>query len=175
MRFPLDRARPLWELWFVDGVENGRVMTLAKIHHALIDGVSGAGLSDILLDHSPQPRPPAAEVRESGGDGVPGWERRLLGGMVNLGVVTPYRVARLAQQTITQQLAVRGLANKPAHYFEAPITRFNAVMSAQRRVSSARLSLDRVKAVKRAFDVKLNDVVLAMVSGAMRSYLQDRG
>ena len=88
--------------------------------------------------------------------------------------MTPYRVARFAQQTVAQQLAVRGLSSKPPRFFEAPHTRFNAEISAQRRVSSIRLPLQRLKVVERAFDVKLNDVVLAIVSGALRRYLQER-
>ncbi len=172
--YPLDRARPLWELWFIEGVEGGRVAMLAKMHHAFIDGVSGAGLTEMLLDTSPQPRPPAVAVAEPSADnGVPSWERRAVEGIFNLSM-TPYRAARLAQQTITQQWAVRGLTNKPPRMFEAPHTRFNAEISAQRRVSSIRLPLERLKVVKRAFDVKLNDVVLAIVSGALRGYLQAR-
>jgi diacylglycerol O-acyltransferase / wax synthase len=172
--YPLDRARPLWELWFIEGVEGGRVALLAKMHHALIDGVSGAGLTELLLDTSRQPRPPAVVVGDPlGDDGVPGWERRTAEGIFNLAVM-PYRVARFARQTVAQQWAVRGLSNKPPRMFEAPHTRFNAEISAQRRVSTVRLPLERLKVVKRAFDVKLNDVVLAIVSGALRGYLHER-
>jgi len=172
--YPLDRARPLWELWFIEGLEGGRVAMLAKMHHALIDGVSGAGLTEMLLDKSPQPRPPAVQAGDStAGKGVPGWERRAIEGIFNLSM-TPYRLARVAGQTVTQQWAVRGLTNKPPRMFDAPHTRFNAEISAQRRVSSVTLPLERLKAVKRAFDVKLNDVVLAIVSGALRGYLHDR-
>ncbi len=175
MSYPLDRDRPLWEMWFIEGLEHGRVAILTKMHHALADGVSGTSLSEIMLDITPQPRPPAVEGGPSSTHGIPPFELRALGGIFNVAVRTPYRLLRIAQQTLSQQLAVRGLANKPPRFFDAPTTRFNTEISTQRRISSSRVPLDRVKAVKRAFGVKLNDVVLALVSGAMRRYLLDRG
>jgi len=89
--------------------------------------------------------------------------------------MTPIRLLRIVQQTLVQQWYVRGLANKPPRLFDAPTTRFNVPISAQRRITSCQVPLDRVKGVKNAFGVKVNDVVLALVSGAMRRYLQDRG
>lgn len=175
LSYQLDRNRPLWEMWFIEGLERGRVAMLTKMHHALVDGVSGANLSEILLDVTPQPRPPAVEASPPSRGRIPPFELRALGGIFNVAVRTPYRLLRMGQQTLSQQLAVRGLDNKPPRFFDAPATRFNATISTQRRVSGSRVTLDRVKAVKSAFDVKLNDVVLTIVSGALRRYLLDRG
>lgn len=173
MSYPLERDRPLWEMWFIEGLEHGRVAYLTKMHHAVIDGVSGVGLSEIMLDARPEPRPPA-EPPETAEAELPGIERRALGALFNLTVMTPYRVARVVAQTVTQQLAARSVTNKPPNFFEAPATRFNTTLTPQRRLASARLSLDRVKAVKNAFEVTVNDVVLAVISGALRDYLQER-
>lgn len=174
MSSPLDRERPLWEMWFIEGLADGRIAYLTKIHHAVVDGVSGAGLSSILLDVTAEPRPPAAEPSDTGAR-LPRLERRALGTMFNLAVMTPYRVARVIQQTVAQQLAARTVANKPPNFFDAPATRFNTQLSMQRRVSYTSLPMERVVAVKQAFGVKLNDVVLAIISGAMRDYLSSRG
>jgi diacylglycerol O-acyltransferase / wax synthase len=174
--YPIDRARPPWELWFIEGVDHGRVAVLLKIHHALVDGVSGPALIKTMLDTSPQPRPPAIAAHLSpAAPGIPPFWWRTLGAIFNVAVMTPYRVLRIVQQTLSQQWAVRGLANRPPHFFQAPATRFNAHLSPRRRISSSRVPLDHVKAVKRAYGVKLNDVVLALVSGALRHHLQDRG
>lgn len=173
--YQLDRAKPLWEMWFIEGLADGRVALLTKIHHCLVDGVSGAGLSEILFDVSAEPRPPHPTPTRRGGPSLPRRELQLLGGAVNLAVMTPYRVIRLIDQTVRQRLAARTIREKPPGYFDAPATRFNAPVSQQRRFTSARVSLDRVKAVKDAYGVKLNDVVLALVTGALRSYLDRSG
>jgi diacylglycerol O-acyltransferase len=174
MSYKLDRNRPLWELWVIEGLQYGRVATLTKMHHSIVDGVSGAGLGEILLDVEPQPRAASTEVMHGIGSTRPNQLKALAEGWVNVGVRTPARIVGILNQTVRQQLAVRNYKNKPPAFFSAPTTRFNASLTPHRKITGARIELERVKALKTAYDVKLNDVILALVSGALRIYFADR-
>ncbi|MGH9186582.1 MAG: WS/DGAT/MGAT family O-acyltransferase [Acidimicrobiales bacterium] len=179
--YKLNRERPLWEMWVIEGLEGDRVAVFTKVHHAIIDGVSGAGLGEILFDIEPTPRPADTEVRESlHGQTQPTQFELLARGLVNAAVLTPVRVARFAGQGVGQLLAVqaylrggdRARARLP---FQAPRTRFNADLTPHRSYSSASVPLAAVKAIKDVHGVKLNDVVLAVCAGAMRAYLSGHG
>ena len=197
---PLDRRRPLWELYLIQGLEHGRVALLTKVHHSVVDGVSGNEILSVLLDPSPEGReipPPEHPVRP---DRVPS-ELEMLGrGLAGLPLL-PLRALRslptaLANLTelpganafpgvptlsrgATHARRLLGIESADPRILEAttarpPRTSFNGRISGHRRFSFGRLSLDTVKAIKNAAGVTVNDVVVALCAGAVRDWLQER-
>jgi diacylglycerol O-acyltransferase len=191
---PLDRARPLWELYLIHGLESGCVAMLTKIHHALIDGMSGAEIMGLLLDLSPEgrelPEAPAVEPERKPSDlellgrgllGVPRYPLRLLQSlptaMPNIeetplgtlpGAGTVGRLAGLARRV------VGGDGRIPdRRQLVAPRTSFNRRISPHRRFAFGQMSLDEVKAVKNAHGCTVNDVVVSICAGAVRRWLID--
>jgi WS/DGAT/MGAT family acyltransferase len=174
--YKLDRSKPLWEMWVIEGLEHGHVAVLTKIHHSIIDGVSGAGLAQIILDLEPEAT--AVDVQQVDSlhaQRVPGWPELFGVGLART-MLTPIRVARYSGQLARQGLALAGFARRrrtPPFPFQAPRTPFNAELTPHRRVASASVPLSRVKAIKDAFGVKVNDVVLALCATALRRYLAE--
>jgi WS/DGAT/MGAT family acyltransferase len=163
----LDRHRPLWELHVVEGLSDRRFAIYTKIHHALIDGVSAMKLMQRALSVDPDDpevrpmwnlpkrrRPPIDEDSSRLGS-----LKSLAGSIVGLGPST-VRLARAA--LVEQQLTLP---------FAAPHTMFNVKIGGARRCAAQSSSVDRVKAVKQAAGVTMNDAVLAMCAGALRYYL----
>ncbi|WP_424749731.1 WS/DGAT/MGAT family O-acyltransferase [Mycobacterium sp.] len=175
---PLDRRRPLWEMWVIEGVagtdchRDGRLAVMTKVHHAGVDGVTGANLMSQLC--STEPDAPAPDP-VGGVGGASGW-RIAAGGLVRF-AARPLRLANVVPDTVssvvaTVQRAREGLTM--ARPFAAPPTVFNARISGRRTIAYAQLDLEDVKAVKNHFGVKVNDVVMALVSGVLRQYLAER-
>lgn len=175
----LDRARPLWEMQVVEGLEGGRVGLLAKVHHSMVDGVSGAEMMVHLFDLEPAPAPVDEPVPDLSSERVPSDVEMVTHALVS-SLKTPARLARVLPGTVR---SVVGLLQTRRHAtgpnmpapFTAPRTPFNAAITPHRSVAVTRLNLDDVKAVKRAFGCTVNDVVLALCGGALRTYLDRLG
>lgn len=179
--WPLHRDRPLWEMWVVEGLEGGRVGLVAKLHHATIDGVTGANMMANMFDleiGSPPPDdlPPVIE-----GTPAPS-QLALLGLGLKSRLTQPWDLVTLVPETVGRvvttawQLARGEVGDLSAVApFSAPRTSFNATISPRRSVAFTSVSLDDVKTVKKSLGVTVNDVVTAVVGGALRQYLLARG
>ena len=177
---PLDRRHPLWEMWVIEGLggtdarEGGRLAVLTKVHHAAVDGVTGANLMSQLCSTEPA-APPPEPVQASGATNA---LRIALGGLGRFAVrpvslatsVLPATVSTVVD-TVRRAAGGRTMANP----FAAPPTPFNASITAHRNVAFSQLGLADVKKVKDRYGVKLNDVVMVLVAGVLRRYLLDRG
>jgi WS/DGAT/MGAT family acyltransferase len=174
VKMPLDRSRPLWECWIIEGLEGGHLAVLTKVHHAAIDGVSGNEITVAMLQLSPDDEPPPPE-EEWQADRVP-TDVELLAYAATSIARQPLRLAKTARRTIESTLEVRERnrqpdADPPPGLFDAPRTSFNVAITPHRDFAFTSLSLPDVKIVKNAFDVSVNDVVLAMCATSLRDYL----
>jgi diacylglycerol O-acyltransferase len=192
---PLDRSRPLWELYLIHGLRDGRVAMLTKIHHAVVDGVSGAEILAALLDPSPEGREVPEATEPSAPERVPGDVEMLARGLVNL-PLHPLRALRAVPATLpylealpgTRDFPGLGLVSRVAQRLTpsangdvlgefptkaAPPTPFNGPISPHRRFAFGQLSLDTVKEIKNAYGFTVNDVVVALCAGAVRRWLID--
>lgn len=172
----LDRRMPLWEMWFIEGLEDCHFAVLAKIHHCMMDGGSGRSLMENLYDleanpSSPPPVSPVVEDKTQ--DRMPTDLELVARGLIPT-LETPFTMGRYGLQ-----LGRRGLAllpflrgkNKSATPMDIPPTPWNASLSPRRCLSFVSVPLDDLKAARHDFDVKINDVVLALVTTALRRYL----
>jgi WS/DGAT/MGAT family acyltransferase len=187
---PLDRAKPLWELYLVHGLESGHTAMLTKIHHAVIDGISGAEIMGLLLDLEPEGRQLPVPARWGDDDPPPGDLGMLARGLLGLPRY-PVRALRSLpaavpnlQETpfstlpgagtvgrVAKAVTGRNGSSTPRERMVAPKTSFNGRVSAHRRFAFGQLSLDDVKAVKNFHGVTVNDVVVALCAGAVRRWL----
>jgi WS/DGAT/MGAT family acyltransferase len=178
----LDRAKPLWEIWLVQDLEHDRFALLSKTHHALVDGIAGVDLMTVLLDVHPVPRavphedaawqprpePTPAELATRGLRGLARAPLSLAGRAVSA-------AAHPGAALGTTREAVEGLGEIVwAGLNPAPGTPLNVPIGPHRRLELVRGALDDFKLVKNTFGGTVNDVVLAVVAGALRTWLGSR-
>ena len=193
---PLDRSHPLWELYLIHGLEGGRIAHLTKVHHSVVDGVSGNEILTVLLDDSPEGRdipPPEEQPRpervpsdlEMLGRGIAGLPRQPLRALRSIPTAVPNLtelpganafpgVPTLSRGISHLRRAVS--AEEDPGILEvtsarAPSTPFNGPISAHRRFSFGSVSLDTVKAIKNELGITVNDVVVAVATSAVRAWL----
>lgn len=184
----LDRGRPLWEMWFVEGLEDGRFAIITKIHHCMIDGVSGADLLAGFMQASSS----ASDTKSTDeSEAPPPWVARPAPGPIGLLADEIARRASLPAKAVRAGIdaarepqraiaTVRGAASAVVEALTAGLgsassTPLNDPVGPYRRFDWARFDLAAVKEVKNRLGGTVNDVVLAVVAGAMRHFLQRRG
>ncbi|MCX6395963.1 MAG: wax ester/triacylglycerol synthase family O-acyltransferase [Propionibacteriales bacterium] len=175
---PLDRSRPLWEMWVIEGLDNGNIAIFTKMHHATVDGISGSNLISFLCSLEPgAPLLDLAPLGDHYGDAPSDWELFGRGLLNNLG--KPLHLAKLVAPTtsvITKTIQRARQGTAMAAPLTAPRTSFNGNITGKRSVGYADISLDKIKEIRHAVEgATVNDVVLAISGGALRRYLEERG
>ena len=176
----LDRARPLWELWLVEGLEDGRWAVVSKVHHAMVDGVSSVELLTLLLDVVPDPPPVEAEPWTPAP--VPSSTVLVRDALVSM-ARSPYEQFRAARASTRVPRAAlgqlrgvgRGLGAMAGLARPTPATSLNGPLGPHRRHAWARTSVDDIKRVRKQLGGTFNDVVLAAVTAGFRELLLRRG
>jgi diacylglycerol O-acyltransferase len=175
---PLDRSRPLWDMWVIEGLADGRIAVFIKMHHATVDGTSGIGLLAHLCTLEPEPAPPLPDPEEVGTAPRAPSELELLGRAAVRAGMRPLQVAKLMAPTVGALAGTVGRARQGtamAAPLTAPRTSFNATITGRRAIAYTDLPLDEVKAIKNAVEgATVNDVVLTLCGGALRRYLEER-
>jgi diacylglycerol O-acyltransferase / wax synthase len=179
----LDRARPLWEIWLVEGLEDGGFALISKTHHAMIDGIAGVDIAQVLFDLSPVP----ADVEHPDEPWRPAPEpspaQVLAAGTLGL-LRTSVRTAAQAAAALRDPQGALHAAREAAEGLgeivsaglnPASETPLNVEIGPHRRYAVVRTELAAFKRVKDVFGGTVNDVVLAVVSGALRDWLRIRG
>ena len=179
----LDRSRPLWELWLVEGLAGGRFAVLSKTHHALVDGVSGVDIATVLFDASPDPLPVAPPDLEWNARPLPSRAQLLADALLERTTV-PTEVIRGVRATLRGPRTVARRAGNALGSVgalawtglqAAPPSPFNQRIGPHRRFTWVRADLGQFKAIKNSLGGTVNDVVLAVVAGALGSYMRLHG
>lgn len=177
MSKPLARTQPLWQLWVIEGLEDGQFALVMKIHHAVVDGISGTDLIGKLFDKKESVPSISNANPSASGEAIPS-TKELLNHALRSRLGGPKRLVKLWGESIEGFTAlakkqIRESASTHSRPLNSPRTHFNKTIGANRDVAFVELSLTDIKAVKNATNSTVNDVVLGICGGALRTYLQN--
>lgn len=180
---PLDRTRPLWEMFYIEGLAGGRVAMLWKIHHCLMDGQSGSGLMELLFDFSPDPtsristagqnrdHPGLTESAPKAGPGL----RTVVERSVRHSIERNNKIGQTLFDAASSAIGNLFGGDVEEEAPEVPRVSFNGNVSNRRAVAWSTIPLAPVKEIKDQLGVTVNDVLLGLTGGALRSYLEECG
>jgi diacylglycerol O-acyltransferase len=180
MSVELDRRRPLWEAWMVEGLTDDRWALISKVHHCMVDGISGTDLMVLLLDPTREQTPPPADTWHPRSE--PPGTQLVVEALRDL-VLTPAEQVRAARSLLRRPRAaldalwgsVRGAVALGRELIPTPALSIEGAIGPQRRWAAGRASLEDLKQIRRALGGTVNDVVLAVIAGAFRDLLEARG
>ena len=180
MSQPLDRSKPLWEVWVVEGLEDGQWAVISKTHHAIVDGVSGVDLLAVVMDISPEPSAGVPDTWSP--DPAPSDAALLAEALVGMArspyeqlravrasTRVPRQAARALAEVLGGALALRGIVRP------TPPSSLNGSLGPHRRYAWAAASVDDIKRVRKTLGGSFNDVVLAAITRGFRELLLSRG
>jgi WS/DGAT/MGAT family acyltransferase len=181
----MDRSRPLWEFHVIEGLADGRVGFYSKVHHAAIDGQAGVALAQAILDTTAEPRQVPVPVARPAPATPPGAGTLLKAALANqvrqtldLARLLPgaaRAAGALARDALSGIASAKTSGTTPRNWLMGPRTPLNTAITARRSFVTASISLGEVRAIGRALDASINDVVLTLCSGALKAYLADLG
>lgn len=178
---PLDRRRPLWEAWFLEGIEGGRWAILSKVHHCVVDGIGGTDLMAELFDLHPDASPPAAPAAWAPGPGPS--PAGMVAGGVRDAAIGPLRSLAGVPRLVRRRLPARsdvvafagGLTGGARRLMASAASCLNGPIGPQRQWAWATASLPRVKQIRGELGGTVNDVLLAAITRGFRDLLIERG
>ena len=176
----LDRTKPLWEIWFAEGLAGGRFALVSKTHHCLVDGVSGADIMSVILDPAPEPERIELEPWHPAPEPTPD---QLVVDAIAERLTSPAEAVRTLQSmandpaTLSNRVleGMRSIAEFVTSSFAAPSSSLNQAIGPHRRFETVLADLSQFKRIKNTLGGTVNDVVLSVVSGGLRRLLEARG
>jgi WS/DGAT/MGAT family acyltransferase len=180
---PLDRSRPLWEVWVIEGLEHGRFALVPKVHHAIADGMGGTQLLQTMFSSSPESAPRRAGRPGPSSSAPPPplpSELELLRDALASKLDASRELVRMFKRTTN---ALSDFYERRTHedhlagasVFDSPRTPWNAPITAERTIAFSRITQDEVRTIRKRFDTTANEVLLAICAGALRGYLEQHG